>query len=139
MCNSALLASSTLSGHTTERIFSLQWDYELVSHIRGRIRIMFFMYVFIYTCLTAAHDPSFNIISFRAIAFLSYPPTPVYSFIFTPGLCRTDMGVFLALGYEDMPVQASIRLLVLALGRPNHCLRHVYALICVCDVCIRVC
>ena len=74
------------------------------------------------------------------MAFVCHPPTPVYSFIFTtPGLCRTDMGVFLALGYKDMPVQASIRLLALALGRPNHYLRHVHALFCVCDVYIRVC
>ena len=29
-------------------------------------------------------------ISFRAIAFLPRAPTPVY---FTPGLCRSDMGV----------------------------------------------
>ena len=39
----------------------------------------------------------------------THPPTSVYSFNCTPGLCCTDMGVFLALGYENMPVQASIR------------------------------
>ena len=29
-------------------------------------------------------------------------------------------GSFLALGYESMPVQAFVRWLTLALGRPNH-------------------
>ena len=43
-------------------------------------------------------------------------------------------GSFLAVGYDDVLVQASIRLLALALGRPNHYSRHLYALICACDV-----
>ena len=74
----------------------------------------------LYTHPAPGHGSSFDFISFRAITFLSHPPTPVYSFIFTSGLCRTDLGVFLPLGYQDMPVQAYIRSLALALGRPNH-------------------
>ena len=37
------------------------------------------------------------------------------------------MGVFLALGHDNMPVQASIVLLGLELGRPNHI--HVWLLV----------
>ena len=55
------------------------------------------------------HGSSLNFISFRATTFLSHPPPPVYSFNFTPGLCCYKHGSFLALGYENMPVQASIR------------------------------
>ena len=38
---------------------------------------------------------------FRAIAhFSAHPPAPVYSFISTPGLCRLDIGNYLALRHE---------------------------------------
>ena len=46
---------------------------------------------------------------FQSLSILAHPPAPVYSFILNPGVCRSDRGGFLALGYEDMPVQASIR------------------------------
>lgn len=49
---------------------------------------------------------SFDFVSFRAV-FLSRPPAPVYSFIFTPGLCCTSMGVFLARRSLHMRVQVA--------------------------------
>ena len=52
-------------------------------------------------------------ICFRIIAsFFARPPSPVhiYSYVFTPGLYRIDMGVFLALGAmgPNMPLQATV-------------------------------
>ena len=39
-----------------------------------------------------------RILLIQSHSVLPHPPTPVYSFILTPGLCRSDMGVVLALG-----------------------------------------
>ena len=46
---------------------------------------------------------------------------------------------FLRAGVREYACSGLYSLLALALGRPNHYLRRLYALICVCDVCIRVC
>ena len=46
---------------------------------------------------------------FQSHFILARPPAPVYSFIFTPGLCCYQHGSVLALGSENMPVQASTR------------------------------
>ena len=45
-------------------------------------------------------------------------------------------GSFLSARDENMPVQAVFQWWPLALGQPNHYyLRHLYTLMCVCDVC----
>lgn len=61
---------------------------------------------------------------------MSHPPALVCSFIFTRR--GTDMGRFLALGYEGISARASVRFLALASGRPEHYGCLLYALICVC-------
>ena len=61
----------------------------------------------------------FYLFQSHSILCPAHPHLYIASF-FTPGLCRSDMGVFLALGNENTPVQASIRLLALALRQPNH-------------------
>ena len=45
---------------------------------------------------------------FRAIAFLPTRPHLYTASFFTPGLCRSDMGVFLSARDENVHVQASI-------------------------------
>ncbi len=64
--------------------------------------------------------------------FSSPPPPPsllhVYSFIFISGLCFTKDGSFLALGYENMPVQASIGSRSWGSEGPINYLRVLYSL-----------
>ena len=67
--------------------------------------------------------------------FLAHPPAPVYNFIFTPGLCRSDMGVFLALRtriFLFRPLFGGGP----SAGTAQSLLRHLYTLMCVCDVCV---
>ena len=53
----------------------------------------------VYILLFALQLLFSQFISFRAIASLFRPPTPayLYSYVFTPGPYRIDMGVFFAL------------------------------------------
>ena len=47
---------------------------------------------------------------FQSHSILAHPPSPVYSFIFhSRSMLLQAWEFFLALGYEHMPVQASIR------------------------------
>ena len=81
-----------------------------------------------------------NFISFRAIAYLSHPPAPVYSLTFTPRSMSLRHERFSQpLGYENNACSSLCSQLSLAMRQPNHYLRHSYALIRACDICIRVC
>ena len=57
------------------------------------------------------------------------PPAPVYSFILTPGLCCYKHASFLSARVREYACSGLYSLLGLALGQPNHYLRHFYALI----------
>ena len=43
-----------------------------------------------------------RILLFQSHNILPHPPTPIYSFIDTPGLCPLGMGNFPALGHPQM-------------------------------------
>ena len=73
---------------------------------------------------------------FQSHSILAHPPAPVYSFIFTPDLCRSDMGVFLSARDQNMPVQASIWWWPWRLDSPITTTSFVCPHVCVCDVCV---
>ena len=56
----------------------------------------------IWLCIWLAHYiiPLHSFANFQGnYTLFARPPSPVYSFISTPGLCRLDIGSYLALGH----------------------------------------
>ena len=76
---------------------------------------------------------SFSSLSERILA---HPPATVYSFIFTPGLCRSDMGVFLSARDENMPVQACVRWWPWRWDSPITTIYVICMPSCVCVMCV---
>ena len=54
----------------------------------------------LYMARPPHHSSSFVCEFSEQLHTFSRPPPPTYSFVFTPGLCRLDIGRYLALGHE---------------------------------------
>ena len=67
---------------------------------------------------------------------MSHPPTPVYSFIITPGLCRIDMGVFLSAGVREYAYTGLYLVAGPGVETAQAQITSLHSLIGVCDVCI---
>ena len=91
-----------------------------------------------YICLSCTRQWLFiHFHLFQSHSILAHPPAPVYSFIFHSRSMSLRHGSFPNARDENMPCSGLYSVVALALGQPNHYyLRHLNALICVCDVCV---